>query len=126
MPESSNLKSFKVVIVFTIGVFLTACLILYFLYYTNRSQQLEFDSEQWKTGDKKVRASMVRILIGKNQDEVKNLLGEPDRKTDNERVNEYIYLVDLGHKYGSDPWYYFYKVRFDQEKSTAQESFLTD
>jgi hypothetical protein len=66
-----------------------------------------------------------RILIGKNQDEVKDLLGEPDWKTDNERVNEYIYSVDLGHKYGSGPWYYFYKVRFDQEKSTAQESFLS-
>lgn len=67
---------------------------------------LEFNSETWKSGDMRTKGKMTdnilndSLLIGKTKTEVIKILGEPDQQTES-RLH---YTVDPGIKYMSEPW----------------------
>jgi hypothetical protein len=120
-------KNYKLIIVTLVGFFTFFSSVLLLL-SLNSTNEREFDSDTWKRGDKAARGSMVKdlqekkILLDKNQNEVKIVLGEPDQR----KENEYIYLVDLGTKFGNENWNYFFRVRFDKQNSKVEETLLTD
>jgi hypothetical protein len=69
----------KLLVVFTILIFSTSCIYL-------MCNNLKFDSTKWKNGNARDRGRMVydlqegKILIGKTNAEVKDLLGGSDYK----------------------------------------------
>ncbi len=76
-----------------------------------------FDSNEWKSSDQRVRGQMVEDLeAGKTLDglwrrEVVKLLGSPDL----DEGSHISYDIDLGHRFGSTPWLYRFKIEFSGE-----------
>lgn len=60
-----------------------------------------FDSQKWKTGDAQTRGTMYfdlfikRTLTGKTEDDVLELLGEPDTKKTIEGLNVWLYRIEI-------------------------------
>ena len=89
-----------------------------------------FEPEVWKRGDHRQRGKMVKalvrseILVGKTKEEVTDLLGPSDSQ--HEEGRDQVYIVDLGHKFGSDPWTYQLHVRFSAEHDVVETVWYTD
>lgn len=87
------------------------------LYYFNKK---EFESKSWISGDQKQRGYMVhhlidsKILEGKTKDEVISILGKPDVTSVQEKfsMEEIIYNVDIGFKFGGTTWPYYLRLYF--------------
>lgn len=83
----------------------------------------KFDTEKWKAGNQIERGNMAtdllesEQLIGKNQSEVLNLLGNPKDNTD----TNFVYLVDFGYM---TPFYL--DIYFDKETLEVIEVTLSD
>ncbi|MEX0813578.1 MAG: hypothetical protein WD048_15275 [Chitinophagales bacterium] len=62
------------------------------------------------------------LLIGKTKNEVLEMLGEPDQKT------EVIlhYTVDPGIEYMSGPWTYWLSVKIDSTSGKVNEVWMAD
>jgi hypothetical protein len=71
--------------------------------------------QDWLQGGIRVRGQMVhdlvdrKLLDGKEQSQVVALLGAPDQSS----TGSISYTVDIGHKFGSDPWTYELSIRMD-------------
>ena len=74
-----------------------------------------FDGAVWRAGDLRTRGTLVRdlvdreLLIGTSRKSAVALLGPPDNQSD----SELIYRVDLGHRFGSKPWLYTFRLQID-------------
>ena len=98
--------------------------ILIFLTFSciREPQQIKFNKEIWKNGDWKKRGSMVdniihdSILIGKNRNQIADLLYEKDCLTDT-TITMFYYRVDLGKAIGplglGGSWLFDLRVQFD-------------
>ena len=92
------------------------------------SNNIEFNSQQWKQGDDRVQGSMVEnivsrnLLIGLTREEVNQLLGKPDK----EDGNYMGYWVDIGHKFGSEPWPYVLNIIISLETLTVTDAYVAD
>lgn len=62
-----------------------------------------FDAKEWRAGDAIERGRMMhsmyddRAIDGKSPQELRELLGEPDKKKNVEGDEVWLYRVDLGH-----------------------------
>ena len=60
-----------------------------------------FDSQEWRKGDRITRGTMYFDLFekhtvnGKTRDEVRQLLGDPDKKTSSEGLEVWLYRIDI-------------------------------
>ena len=87
-----------------------------------------FDAAAWRVNGQRERGRMVRdlkaskILNDKTRVEVIEMLGTPDSETE----QTITYVVDVGHKFGSNPWLYNFSVIFDTTTNRVQESILDD
>jgi hypothetical protein len=81
--------------------------------------QKPFNSEEWLAGDRIERGRMFadafkkRICNGKSKEEITKLFGEPDKKTDVEGKEVWLYHVDLGFA-GSD--LNMFPISFDDKR----------
>jgi hypothetical protein len=72
----------------------------------------QFDSAKWKQGDKRTRGKMIydlrnsKILIGKTESEVLDLLG----KDDDPKANSKTYVIDA-----NIPTNVFFSIHFDND-----------
>ena len=88
-----------------------------------------FDSSLWKTGSLRQRGRLARDLrysgklIGLSRDEVFALLGPPDREDGPDAVG---YTVDLGFKFGWEPWTYSLTIRFGKADRRVEQVVLHD
>ena len=87
-----------------------------------------FDAVAWRVNGQRERGRMVRdlkvskIINDKTRVEVIEMLGTPDSETE----QTVTYLVDVGHKFGSNPWLYNFSVIFDTTTNRVQGSILDD
>ena len=115
----------KKILLITVSIIVTIFLGLYVLF---SQPQMEFDSLLWKNGDMATRGSMVKdlesrqILIGKSREEVRNILGSPGQ----EKPDYWSYDVDIGVKWGSSPWIYFFYISFDENIDSVDDVWHTD
>ncbi len=76
-----------------------------------------FNSEKWKAGSALDRGRMSQDLMNNNRltgltrDEVVAQLGPPDHDLGDDPT--LIYRIDIGFRFGTDPWFYVLGVRFD-------------
>jgi hypothetical protein len=79
-----------------------------------------FNSQEWLAGDAIERGRMMhsiyddKIVDGKSQEVVRNLLGEPDKKDVVEGRDVWLYRVDNGHN-SEMP---YYSISFDKQMGT--------
>lgn len=89
-----------------------------------------FRSDGWKTGDQRHRGRMVRdligshVLVGKSKAMVADLLGPSD--SEDPASTHQIYIVDLGHKFGSRPWLYQLHVEFSGDPPVVAKVWYAD
>ena len=82
---------------------------------------IPFDSQKWRDGDAQVRGTMFldlfkkRIVNGKTKDEVRALLGEPDKKSTVNNSEIWQYRVEFA---GENPAQSF-SVTFDKNGQAA-------
>ena len=88
----------------------------------------DFDPIAWRNGDYRTRGMMCRslassnILVGKNRDEVVQLLGPPD-----EDWPEFTkYAIDLGGIWERWMMRYNFMIEFDKESGTVTTAHLID
>jgi outer membrane protein assembly factor BamE (lipoprotein component of BamABCDE complex) len=94
---------------------------------------VSFNSEKWKSGDRKVKGSMVdhliadSIIVGKTKNEVFRLLGDP---TASDTTDQWVYEVDLNKKTGpmglGGIWLFYLNIRFDTLSNRVLEVRCTD
>src|SRR5438094_9834465 len=88
--------------------------VLVVLWPKNQPRSLPFNSAQWKSGDRVLRGKMARqlpgsqLILGKNEKQVLEILGDPDHRSE----TEWAYHVDIGVKFLFHPWSYNLTVRF--------------
>ena len=63
-----------------------------------------------------------RVLDGKTKAAVADLLGPPDSE---DQVHQ-VYLVDLGHRFGSKPWLYQLHVEFAADPPVVAKVWYAD
>lgn len=74
-----------------------------------------FEPQAWQRGSQVERGRMhedllsSRRLIGKSRVEVIELLGPPSHVGE----NDVSYAIDIGLRFGSDPWLYLLHIEFD-------------
>ena len=89
---------------------------------------LEFDSEKWKSGDMRTKGKMTdyllkdSILIGMSKNEILEILDEPDQQT----ISRLHYTVDPGIKYMNEPWIYWLTVMIDTTSGKVIEVWIAD
>lgn len=89
--------------------------LVFFFVLANCSRETEFDSERWKSGNKKVRGEMVLDLIhkpilqGKAKSQIADMLGKPDQNEN----SSWAYFVDDGGLFGVNFGSPYLLVRFD-------------
>ena len=87
-----------------------------------------FDSQAWKSSNCRDRGRMVRDLVardllhGSTPDEVRELLGPPDDKLE----NEWDYSVDLGERFMFAKWGYHLIVNFDNDTQKVDSVMVLD
>ena len=92
---------------------------------SKESNEIPFDSNQWKSGDQRVRANMSRdlleknILFGKNEGEILDILGSPDEKSPN-RFTYFLETEFMG------PWRMFLNVDFEDSTKRVNMAWITD
>lgn len=64
------------------------------------------------------------VLVGKSKEMVADLLGPPD--SEDQASPHQIYMVDLGHKFGSKPWLYQLHVEFSGDPPVAAKVWYAD
>jgi hypothetical protein len=116
--------------------FIIATLVLISVVFSYVGYQLfistkSFDHEIWRKADAQQRGKMVRelqsseILIGLTRDEVLNLLGPSENSLRMEQ-SVLIYAVDVGTRFGSDPWKYTFVIQFDPKSGRVVGTELQD
>ena len=89
-----------------------------------------FRSAGWKAGDQRQRGRMVKdlvssqVLVGKSKAMVADLLGPPD--SEDQAGLHQAYKVDLGMKFGSNPWLYQLHVEFSGDPPVAVKAWYAD
>lgn len=89
-----------------------------------------FRSDGWKAGDQRQRGHMVRdlvgsqVLLGKSRSMVADLLGPSD--SEDQTSPDQMYMVDLGHKFGSRPWLYQLHVEFSGDPPVVARVWYAD
>jgi len=89
-----------------------------------------FDEQQWRTGDARVRGTMVhdlmdrKLIDGKSRDELVALLGEPDRSYDEpvayvDSDRSIAYVVDIGDRFCGAPWTYRLWIELDEARNAG-------
>lgn len=124
-------RSYMLVVGATVGTAgLIACALLGFLDpFVERAASHPFDPKLWQTGSLRQRGRMARDLesseklIGLSRDEVLALLGPPDRDDGPASV---AYTVDIGYKFGFEPWTYCLTIRFGKTDARVKEVVLHD
>jgi len=119
----------------TVAIVATAIILglalLAFLYSSSRDpffHKKEFRSEDWLIGGMRVRGQMVaslldkKILSGKTQIEVAALLGVPNSTFS----NRIAYRVDIGQRFGFDPWSYILTIEFNTTNGVVSNVVLSD
>ena len=92
---------------------------------SKKSNEIPFDSKQWKSGDQRVRAQMSRdlldknILFGKNEGEILDILGSPDEKSPY-RFTYFLETEFMG------PWRMFLNVDFKDSTKIVYSAWITD
>ena len=92
---------------------------------SKESNEIPFDSNQWKSGNQRVRAKMSRdlleknILSGKNEGEILDILGSPDEKSPN-RFTYFLETEFMG------PWRMFLNVDFEDSTKRVYTAWITD
>ena len=92
---------------------------------SKESNEIPFDSNQWKSGNQRVRAKMSRdlleknILSGKNEGEILDILGSPDEKSPN-RFTYFLETEFMG------PWRMFLNVDFKDSTKRVYSAWITD
>ena len=61
-------------------------------------------------------------LAGNDKPAVRAMLGQPTREHD----YHWYYQVDIGHRFGSSPWYYHLRVEFDGRTAKVKSAELLD
>jgi hypothetical protein len=114
------MKNFQRLLLVLIFCFLTAC--------DFTLNNLKFDADKWKNADLRTRGRMLKdlknskILEGKTKSEVEELLGRPNSNI----PNNWVYKIDLGHKFGSHAWTYNLNVEFHTEAETVKRIYEND
>ncbi len=99
-----------------------------------KSNNLSFNSAQWKNGDLRLRGQMSsdleksKILEGKTRDEVRDLLGEPFHINSMPVETEnWWYKTDKGYKAdGDNIWIHWFHVDFSKQNKTVIKTYMTD
>jgi len=86
-------------------------------------KKIKFNKELWEKGDWKIRGQMVdniindSILIGKDREQVINLLGYDDLKNDDSTPTYFSYIVDIEKNIGplgfGGKWLFDLNIAFD-------------
>jgi hypothetical protein len=113
---------------------LLICLFLISCITDFKSNNLPFNSEQWKNGDLRMRGQMVenlakgKVLEGKTINEVKDLIGEPFHiNSMRDNIESWSYKTDKGYKvFGDDIWIHWFHVDFSKQNGTVMKTYLTD
>ena len=77
---------------------------LFILSCNKKVKQIKFDKELWQKGNWKIRGSMIdniiddSIFIGKNRNQIIEILGIDDNSRDS--IPPFSYIVDFGKKIG--------------------------
>ena len=98
-----------------------------------KSNNLSFNSEQWKNSDLRLRGQMVedlaksKVLESKTKTEVKDLLGEPFYiNSMPNKAENWSYKTDKGYKIdGDNIWIHWLHVEF-KENGTVNKGYITD
>ena len=114
-------------------ILLLICISLISCFTDFESNNLLFSSEQWKSGDLRLRGQMSsnleksKILEGKMRNEVIDLLGEPFHinSMPNETEN-WSYKTDKGLKLGDGVWIHWFNVDFSEQNGTVIKTYTTD
>jgi hypothetical protein len=105
---------------------MAAALLLLLLLGCGDPKHVPFDALQWANADLRTRGRMVddllrrELLLGKNRNEVIQLLGEPDSDSAEELIC-LSYQVDIGHAYTYDMM-----IVFDPATRQSKEVLLDD
>ena len=89
-----------------------------------------FSQDSWKRGGQRQRGRMVRdlveseVLVGETRAEVADLLGPPD--SEDQAGMHQVYMVDLGHRFGSKPWLYQLHVEFSADPPVVVKAWYAD
>ena len=114
-------------------ILLLICTSLVSCFTDFKSNNLSFNSEQWKNGDLRVRGQMSKdiekskILEGKTKSQAKFLLGNPEHINENPKVEteNWSYKTDKGLKLGNGVWINWFNVEFNKD-GTVVKTFTTD
>ena len=114
-------------------IFLLTCIFLVACITDFKSNNLSFNSEQWKNGDLRLRGQMSKdlveskILEGKTKDEVRNLLGEPFHSNSMpDETENWSYKTDEGLNFGEGVWIYWLNIDFSKQNRTVVKIYVTD
>lgn len=96
----------------------------------SNSNELQFDTRQWKAGDFRHRGQMAKslrehsILMGKTKEEVRQLLGDPQK----EEVGYLSYKLDLGSAFERLFPYssYYILIEIDEKSGVAKKVSIVD
>ncbi len=115
------------IVLLLIGIVLFGCVTDF------KSNDVTFDSVEWKNGDLRVRGQMSKdlekskVLEGKTKTEVKSLLGEPNHTNDtNSNYEHWSYETDKGTELSNDVWIHYYNIEFDKKGETVNKTYTTD
>ena len=61
-------------------------------------------------------------LTGRDKSGVREMLGPPLA----ERDDDWSYQVDIGHRFGSSPWFYDLRILFDEATGKVKSAELLD
>lgn len=117
------------IILLLFSIFLASCHISDF-----KSNNLPFNSEQWKNGDMRLRGQMTKdlekskILEGKTRDEVRDLIGEPFHiNSMPDETENWSYKTDKGYySYDDNIWIHWFHVNFSKQYGTVIKTNTTD
>jgi hypothetical protein len=118
-------KRFNYIFIFIFFIFILLSVFVSCSDNSKESNEIPFDSNQWKTGDQRVRARMSRdlleknILIGKNEGEILDILGSPDDK----RPDRFTYFLETEFM---GPWRMFLNVDFKDSTKRVYSVWITD
>lgn len=102
-------------------------LVLFFAPVAESLAATQFERSLWQAGSQIERGRMARDLessgrlLGLGREQIIDLLGPPDDQTG----ASMSYKVDIGHRFGSDPWFYLLRIEFN-ESGEAESVSLHD
>ena len=103
-------------------------LFLWLLLFADFTGDRPFEAAQWREADLRVRGAMVddlidrKLLIGASREDVLELLG-PSLDSYDENLR---YSIDIGHRWGVDPWLYGLHVQLDPATGRVSDVWYTD